>query len=195
MPARKKDEQINLLPQKGYQSTTSGRVLAWILSTFRIIVIVTEIIVMIAFLSRFWFDAQNTDLNDKIEQKQRVILAARDFELRFKDTQKRLDIYKSLANKSINQTDLHTKVASLTPSDVILTKFLIEGKKVEITAVTPNEKSVQQFIVNLDADSTLKEVGLVKLNTSTENFSLFVFTVEASFNERGSIPGVYSTSC
>ena len=64
MSAHKK-QQVNLLPEKGFTSTTTGRVLTWILSTFRIIVIVTEIIVMIAFLSRFWLDAQNTDLSEE----------------------------------------------------------------------------------------------------------------------------------
>ena len=52
MSARK--EEINLLPQKGFEATTAGRILAWILSTFRIIVIITELLVMVAFLSRFW---------------------------------------------------------------------------------------------------------------------------------------------
>ena len=84
---KSKKEEINLLPQKGFASTTAGRILAWILSTFRIIVIVTEIIVMVAFLSRFWLDAQNTDLDEEITQKQALIAASLGFEKRFKQTQ------------------------------------------------------------------------------------------------------------
>ena len=183
MPARKKEEQINLLPQKGFQSTTSGRVLAWILSTFRIIVIVTEILVMIAFLSRFWFDAQNTDLNDKIEQKQRILIAARDFEVRFKDIQQRLEVYNSFQNKTASKTDLLARTSSYTPTDVILTRYKVEGDKIEITAVTPNEKSIQQFVINLDNDEALNDVGLSKLSTSSDNSSLLVFTIEARLKE------------
>lgn len=184
MAARKKDEQINLLPQKGFQTTTSGRILAWILSTFRIIVIVTEIIVMIAFLSRFWFDAQNTDLNEKIEQKQQILLAAREFEVRYKDIQKRLDVYSGLAVKSGRETELLKNVSTYTPSDIILTKFQTENGKLQIVAITPNEKSIQQFIVNLMSDESLEEIGLSKLSSSQENLSLFIFTVQAKLKEK-----------
>jgi len=37
------------------------------MGSFRIIVIVTEIIVMGAFLSRFWLDAQNSELDSSIK--------------------------------------------------------------------------------------------------------------------------------
>ena len=185
MPARKKEEQINLLPQKGFQATTSGRILAWILSTFRIIVIATEVIVMIAFLSRFWFDAQNTDLNEKIEQKQAILVAARDFELRFKDIQKRLKVYSNLTATNNESTNFLSNVTTYTPADVILTKFGVVDDKVEITAVTPNERSIQQFIVNLSSDETLKDVGLSKINTSSLNSSLLLFTIEANLVSKG----------
>src|SRR3989304_5055627 len=96
MAAHKKEEQINLLPEKGFEQTTTGRILTWILSSFRIIVIVTEIIVMIAFLSRFWLDAQNTDLTEELQQKQAVLSASKAFDAEFKDTQKRLKVFTDL---------------------------------------------------------------------------------------------------
>ena len=68
MAARKKSSRINLLPQEEFAASTLGRILAWILSTFRILVIMTELIVILAFLSRFWLDARTTDLNEEIKQ-------------------------------------------------------------------------------------------------------------------------------
>ena len=173
-----KEEQINLLPQKGFQATTTGRVLAWILSTFRIIVIVTEIIVMVAFLSRFWLDAQNTDLTEEIEEKQAVIAASLGFENKFKNTQDRLKIFSELTEKSgltaktINEVRIHL------PDDLLLTSvgfsedslFLMEG-------VTPNEKSIQQLIVNLQSTKLFKNVDLEEIETDIESPSLLKFKI------------------
>ena len=89
MAARKK-RQINLLPQEEFAASTLGRVLNWLLTTFRYIVIVTEIVVMTAFLSRFWLDAKSTDLNELIKQKQAVIAASADFEKEFRLTKDNL---------------------------------------------------------------------------------------------------------
>ena len=85
MAARKKQAQVNLLPQEEFAGTTFGRTLRWAMSSFRIIVIATEMIVMLTFLSRFWLDARNADLNDLIKQKSAVLSASADFEKEFKE--------------------------------------------------------------------------------------------------------------
>jgi len=187
MSAQKKEEQINLLPRKGFESSTSGRILAWILSTFRIIVIVTEIIVMVAFLSRFWFDAQNSDLNEKIQQKQAILSASQEFEIRFKDVQKRLEVYKNLTqNKSLN-SEIIGIISISTPPDIILDKLSVNSKVLEITGTTPNEASIQQLIVNLADKQKFKEVGLAKTSTSPENPQILIFTIVANVSSQGGV--------
>jgi len=127
MSAHKK-QQVNLLPEKGFTSTTTGRVLTWILSTFRIIVIVTEIIVMIAFLSRFWLDAQNTDLSEEIEQKKAILVASADFEKEFRQTQERLQIYSGLTLNKVQNSSVISQITKLVPDDTILKAIHITNK-------------------------------------------------------------------
>lgn len=180
MAARKKqEEEINLLPQKGFQSSTAGRVLAWILSTFRIIVIVTEIIVMVAFLSRFWFDAQNTNLNEQIQQKKDVLLAYREFEHNFKDVQKRLTIYSDITQNQISGINVAETVKYFLPPDVVATKIADEDNKLEITGETSNERSIQQLIVNLNSVSILKDISLIGISTQKEDPSVLMFTINS----------------
>ena len=62
-----KNKSINLLPQEEFDASIFGRTLKWAMGTFRIIVIITEMVVMGAFLSRFWLDAQNSDLDNSIK--------------------------------------------------------------------------------------------------------------------------------
>lgn len=174
MPARKK-ETINLLPEKGFASTTTGRILAWILSTFRIIVIVTEILVMVAFLSRFWLDAQNTDLGDEIDQKKAVLIASKNFESDFRDTQKRLDIYSQLTDAQKRATSTLKKVTELLPLDVFLTAVNVQEDAWAISGRTPSEKSIQQLVVNLDSIDGVDKTSITSISTDEDDPSTLVF--------------------
>ena len=175
MPARKKEE-INLLPQKGFESNTIGRLLAWVLSSFRIIVIVTEIIVMIAFLSRFWLDAQNADLTDDIKNKKAVLEAYQDFEKDYRDTQKRLEIYSTIT-KGVPLATLVKSLSDLLPPDIYLYSLGYTGTQINISALSPNEISIQQYMVNISAVDTVKNVTIREIETEKDNPGLIKFTL------------------
>lgn len=177
MSAQKKEE-INLIPQKGSELTTAGRILGWLLSTFRIIVILTELIVMTAFLSRFWLDAQNSDLSDEIEQKQAILMAFSDFEREFKDTQKRLKIYSDYTSKKYLISDLLTKITRTIPKDAFLTSINLSENKIHLEAITQDEKSIQQTVSNLSTIDIFKEVNLLGIETDKENVMTLKFNLE-----------------
>jgi len=104
---RKSQTLINLLPKEEFITSNLGKVLHWAMNSFRVIVILTELVVMAAFLSRFWLDAKNTDLTDLIKQKQAVIAASADFEKEFKLTQERLKIFSTVAeNQGLASSNL-----------------------------------------------------------------------------------------
>ncbi len=176
---KRQDDQINLLPQKGFQASTAGRILAWILSTFRIIVIATEIIVMIAFLSRFWFDAQNSDLNETLLHKQAVLSASADFEDKFKDVQNRLDIYSQIDKLVGENTKSIDIVKKSVPGDVILTDVLSQAEYIKISGITPNEKNIQQMIVNLSENTVFSDVNLIEASTKLDDPNIYEFTISA----------------
>lgn len=176
MSAKKSQSKINLLPQKGFEVTTAGRVLSWILSTFRIIVILTELIVMIAFLSRFWLDAQNTDLTEEIQQKHSVLAASLDFEKDFKDVQKRLEIYSDL-NKNEKKISYSLNfIDSYLPTDLFLTSAIYSEGMWQIEGVSASEKSVQQYIVNLQS-LKIGEVDVSKLQSDTKDPNILEFNI------------------
>lgn len=184
MSAQKKKHQINLLPEANFENTTAGRVLSWILSTFRIIVIVTEIIVMVAFLSRFWLDAQNTDLNDEIENRTNVLAASQNFEEEFRNTQNKLNIFSELTkNQSVYAETLNI-LASYLPPDLYLTAATLTGNSLQIEGATSNEVSVQQLIVNLSSTERLHNVKLNDLGTTSKDSNLFNFKISAELLEK-----------
>jgi len=179
MTAQRRKDEINLLPEKGFESTTTGRVLAWILSTFRVIVIVTEIIVMVAFLSRFWLDAQNSDLNEQIQQKQAVLVASQNFENEFNLTQKRLKIFSDLTNQ-LKLSEALNKVNLSLPPDVILTNISITKNLIEISGNTPNERSIQQLAINLNSRENFSGFTITKISSNLTDQAVLDFTISGN---------------
>jgi len=181
LTARKKGSEINLLPQEGFATTTTGRVLLWILSSFRIIVIVTEILVMVAFLSRFILDTNNTDLDEEMQQKSSLVAAQRSFESEFRSIQNKLAIYSELTDNQISISTTLTGIVESLPQDVFLTQIAFKNTGSSITGFSSNEKGIQQFIVNLESRDTFTRVSLTGLNSNIDNPTLLEFDITITY--------------
>lgn len=186
MPARKrkKESKINLLPREEFLVSTAGRILAWILSSFRIIVIVTEILVMLAFLSRFWLDAQNTDLNELIKQKQAVLAASLSFEKEFRDIQARLKVFSEFSeDEGVIASSLSTISASI-PPDIFLESIYFGDSGVVVQGTSTSEISIQQFIVNLNSRKAFEKIALEDIRSKKEEqLLLFRITIQRKEEE------------
>ncbi len=178
MAARKKEKEVNLLPQEEFEASSLGRILKWALSTFRIIVIVTEMVVMLAFLSRFWLDARSSDLNELITQRQVAIAAEKDFESEFRDTQKRLKVFTAMTEEPSSFSDILKLITSYLPPDVLLSSFASTSDSFQLKGISQSERGVAQFIANLESTNKFKSVSLVNVTTSESTGSTLIFTLE-----------------
>lgn len=174
MAAQDKKSQINLLPQEEFESSLVGRTLKWALSSFRILVIITEMVVMAAFLSRFWLDARKSDLGEEIRQKQSIISSQMAFEKDFKDIQARLAVFSELSEGKIISETLAT-ITSYLPPVVLLSSYTFE-EDITIRGLSPNEANVAQLIANLESSNSFEEVSLTNLSIDSQNPGLILFT-------------------
>ncbi len=181
MAAQKKNH-INLLPQEEFESSTIGRILKWLLSTFRYIVIGTEMIVMVAFLSRFWLDARSADLINAINQKQSIISSYSTFENQFRSVQEKLKTFQRFASLNQKASPILTDISSRLPGDIILTNVMLNNSKLQITAQTANSTSASAFVNNLNSSSLLKNMALTSIE-SKEGFNIS-FTITGLVKER-----------
>ena len=182
MSAAKKELKINLLPQKEFERSTLGRILKWTLSSFRIIVIITEMIVMAAFLSRFWLDANNSDLNDVILQKKAIIVSFAETEKKFRTFQKQIDIFTKITSLT-QKSEYVNLVTSLTPPEVILNSISDNENSVQIVGYSGSEQHISQFLKNLSSVNKFKDVLLSSIDSSEDDSSAIVFTVSANISE------------
>jgi Tfp pilus assembly protein PilN len=175
-----KNKSINLLPQEEFDVSILGRALKWAMGTFRIIVIATEMVVMAAFLSRFWLDAQNSDLNNAIKIKTAQIVAQAATETEFRSVQSKLSIAKQTASASpySQKVDL---ITSKVPPDVNLMSASVLENSAQVKGVSATELGIAQFVANLKAEPSFKNVDLGQINSSETNSAQTVFSVIISY--------------
>lgn len=177
MPTAKKELKINLLPQKEFEKGTLGRTLRWLLSSFRIIVILIDMLVTCAFLSRFWLDAQSSDLDNSIRQKNAIIGSFSEIEKNFEDTQKRLTIFSKATPQDTVSGYVNT-VVSFLPSDIRLKSISKSENSLQIVGSSGNEQQIAQFIANLGSSKTFKKVALTQIDSDREDQYAITFTVQ-----------------
>jgi Tfp pilus assembly protein PilN len=175
-----KNKSINLLPQEEFDASLLGRTLKWAMGSFRIIVILTEMVVMAAFLSRFWLDAQNASLDDSIKVAGAQISIQGSFEKEFRGVQQKLSIYKQIAADSTQSGRLDL-VSSKIPQDLILSSITVQGDLTQIKGTAGSEMGVAQFISNLKSSPLVKKVDLDSIGSLQQNQSLLTFLINVSY--------------
>lgn len=183
MQKNQKEHEINLLPQEEFDASSMGRILKWILSTFRYIVITTEIVVISAFLSRFFLDAKSNELTDAIIQKKAIIASYSTFETEYRSTQRRLDIFKNYTSSSLSITPIIDEITKNIPANTNLTELSINGSKVILSGEASEEASVSSFVTNLSASSFFQDVNLNSIQSKTDT-NLLSFQIFANLKER-----------
>ena len=170
-----KNKAINLLPSEEFNASTTGRVLKWATGTFRIIVIVTEMVVMGAFLSRFWLDAQNSNLNNAIKVKSAQISAQANLENQFRGVQTKLEVFNQL-DKDRKISDLTGKIIGKVPASITLSGIRIGEGTINVRGTSYSDYDIAQFIVNLGGEP-FKRVELTQISSSTDKPGASDFTI------------------
>jgi len=172
--------EINLLPKEEFAASTLGRILTWFLSTFRIIVIFTEVIVMAVFLSRFWLDAKANDLNELLRKNQAILKTTTDFENEFRDIQKKLETFSKISELKIKPSEYINKISNNLPQEVYLTSIQITNTSIQMKGNSISEAAISQFLVNLKKD--FSNIVLIGTNTNQQNSSLIEFSAKVDIS-------------
>lgn len=141
---------INLLPKDSFEESHLGKFLCWSLITGRMIVVLTEFVVILAFGSRFWFDKQLNDLGEVVEQKRMVVRSFAEIETQMRDV---LAKEAPVVNYLENNLGLESIVEDLiqaTPSDVIYELISVTRESVSLKGKTQTESGFAGLLANLN---------------------------------------------
>jgi Tfp pilus assembly protein PilN len=178
MPA--KPVSINLLGQQDLEHTPWGRIVAWATTYGRYIMITTEIIVLLAFISRFSLDRKLTDLSEEVRQKQAIIEANADFEREIKSLQANIATIKKLTSTQSGPVEIVEALEVAITPDVYITTMELSSTKLSIGAVAGTSNGFSQFLSNLNAVKQIKNVLLGDVRRSPTTGIEFQLTADVA---------------
>ena len=167
MPARVRP--INLLPASDFELSFWGRFLKWAVTAGRYIIIVTELIVILAFLSRFKLDQDVADLASTLEGERNVLEAQKGVEEEFKLVQAKLTAADKMLGMQMQSQAKIEKIVSKIPPEIKLSSLIVLTDRVTITANTVSEKPLGDMLLRFSRDESIKavEIGEVESNELT----------------------------
>lgn len=174
--------EIEFLPQEDWEKTSFGKFLKWLLTVGRYIVIFTELIVILAFLSRFKLDRDLTNLYEQIEDKQAIIQSYADFEADFRFLQEQLSTIQTLRREQLQTKPLIEEIAALTPIDVYFSDLSVTGDRASFTANALSEAGLATFINNLKRSTRFSDLEIGSLAIGTGEGVGITFTLESQIN-------------
>jgi len=168
MPAKKKE--ISLLPEekKGLPGKIE-KTTEWLINVGRWVIVFTELIVILSFLSRFWLDQRVADLYDQTVQKTTIIEAAADFEKEFRSFNQRLSQIETLQSKNQDRSETLENIIAILPQEIRLKSIKINGdrEEVEFIILSPKESTFITLFQNLILTPLFSEVEIAKVSTQT----------------------------
>lgn len=177
-------KEISLLPDSENANSLASRALHWIATVGRYIIVFTELIVVVAFISRFSLDRKSADLSEVIRQQKAILDSTAIFEKDFNSVQQKLNIIKQ--NYSLNpQYDqkLNT-LAQSTPPDIFLNNLSISKDKnsnrvvAAASAYALKESSIVDFLTNLTVNPNISTVDIQSIEKKPrENKYLISFSL------------------
>lgn len=176
MPA--KPIAVNLLGEESPEATPIGRLIEWVTTYGRYIMVTTELVVLIAFVSRFSLDRKLTDLKEEIQQKQDILEVNKDLEAEIRATQDRLKDIRTILNQQQQTYDTISAFHALIPPGVYLQNLTVTKDKLTTDAVAQSTDSFSQFLANLTASKQLTSVEIGDINKQAITGIVFSLTAK-----------------
>lgn len=176
--------RINLLGTQDLDHTPWGRLISWATTYGRYIMITTEIVVLLAFISRFSLDRKNTDLTEELTQKQAILQANVEFEREIKSLQANLATTKTLLTHQAKPVELINTIETLLPADVYLSTLDVTKNKLSISATAASTQGFAQFLSNLQATKLIANVLLGDIEREPATGIVFQLTADVNLGDK-----------
>ncbi len=165
MPARK-FIKVNLLPKDAFETSILGNFLRWSLTIGRIMVVLTEFVVILAFSSRFWFDKKLNDLKESNNIKQHLVQSYIDTEQKMREVLSRQEAVENFLSNRLEVAQGLSQLRSLFPSSTVLDEINFLQNQVNIIGFTGSEYGLAQTILAMKSykNADWVEVKKVEFN-------------------------------
>lgn len=169
--------RLNLLRPQSNPEKISVRVIHWLLSSGRFIIVLVELLVLAAFVGRFKLDADLSSTQEAIDNQLPYIESMKADELLIRQTQLQLATIKSNTT-SADYAQILKEIGSQTPMSATITYLNLEKKsglvEIKITGSAQSSAALSTFVNGLKSDKNFSNVNLASLalDQGMVNFSI-----------------------
>ncbi|MBI3954693.1 hypothetical protein HY333_01475 [Candidatus Collierbacteria bacterium] len=153
-------KKINLIPKDSFEFSLLGKSMKWALTVGRVLVVLTEFVVILAFTSRFWFDKKLNDLSEAIDQKQVVVRSYSQVELQMRDILARQNRVSEFVKSNLKIGRFLDDVVNITPVDVFYEQIVLRGDSRSLSGKSGTPEGLAQLISRV---KKMEEIGSVNV--------------------------------
>ncbi len=168
---KSKKEEMNFVPSEEeiINSSISNKFFHFFTNRGKLIIIITEAIVLLVFLSRFKLDRDISDLKENIENKNAIIESTKSIEKDFREVQKNVNTIDTITKNQINWFAELESFDSKIPQGMILDSISYNNEVISLSAKVNSAEAFATFIGNTIANPKVKSVVLVSSSYDTNS--------------------------
>lgn len=159
--------------------TPIGKFFKWALTFGKYIVIITQLVVITAFVYRFKLDRDLETLNDSIKQHQAAITAFADLETNVRILQNQLATIKTITDSQVQIDPTLTSLSQITPFQIELDNLSLSGNTLNITGRSVTEVGLATLISGLQSQPELSDITVSSVSTGGARDPTLSFTLTA----------------
>lgn len=172
----KDNKTINLIGDKG--KNVSDIFLFWALYVGRLLIIITEAIALIVFLSRFSIDRKLIDYKDSIENLRAQVEFFKAGEEKFRDAQLKLKISDTFTASTSASVNLFQELLNQSNSRLLLSYISVSPSSLSVTAQSSTIGELSSFAQKLREHKLIESLSIEKVESKPKN-ALISITVTA----------------
>ncbi len=156
---------INLAKNRG--ESIVDRVIGFALTIGRVLIIITELIALAAFLYRFTLDRTLVGLHDVISQQDAVVKLLHSNEVLYRGIQDRISIASLLIKQSSTLPKYLIDIEAFAPLDMTIESIAVAPDAVRMQTNTQSVDSLTLFVNKLKAYPPIKSVSIDSVDNQT----------------------------
>lgn len=181
MAAQPRFAKINLVPVDEFEKSLIGRIMRWALTAGKSIVILTEFVVVLAFLSRFQLDRELNDLNEVITQKTTVVSGFETVETKMRQLQAKAEVVGRVNEGSIGFASWWSQIQAVTPVDTTFESIDLGSEQVSLKGISASESGFDRLLSGIKGIEGVESVSVSDLEFSASEGGV-LFTILASLS-------------
>lgn len=176
--------RLNLLKPQSNPEKILVKLIRWLLSTGRFIFIFVEALVLLAFITRFKFDADISAKKEAIDQQIPYIESLSSYETLIRLTQLKLSTIDTLKNSSANFPEVLKEISDQTPEGVKISSINLDKNvnqvNIALVGQSQDNNSLNIFTLGLKQNPNFSNVNFTSIGFEK---GLISFSISASFKQ------------